>query len=549
MIRIPILLSISASAVVVLACQPAKAACTGCGTAVVAAIAEPSSILPPLVYETVGRDIGDLIFERLADLEAGGSPVDTGAFVPRLASRWERLDSLTWRFHLRRDARWQDGRPVTAEDVRFSFDAFADSILDAPARLTLAHRIRVQVQDPRTVIVRFTEPSPEQLYDATFHVRVIPAHIWSGVPRDSWAADTSSARIVGSGPYRLRRWKRGQHLVLEADSTGARRPHIGRLVWRFTGNLDAAVNLVLSGDADLLETVGGPQNAGRFAGDTLYELRSYPAAMYGFLAFRIADHRGRAHPLFGSRDLRRALASGLDRTTVARALFGEASEAPNGPMSQLLWINDRNVAVLPFDTSAASRLLEEAGWVRGGAGWRMKNGQALAFDILVPSSSGTRKQAAVMLQESWRPLGVKVSVTAVDFPVFQERISKGQFDTYIGAYLDQPSARGLADGWTRAGWAGLNYGRYFNPVFDSLLDLAGRHSEPAAAKTLYRVALDTLNADAPALFLYAPSTMAAVRRTLGRVRINPYSWISEIPDWTVTSPAQILSTRTPPNSP
>ena len=537
MIRLYTLIPFSASLLLLLACERAKEPCTACGTAVVAAVGEPSTILPPLVYETVGRDIGDLIFERLADLEAGGSPVDTGAFIPRLASRWETLDSLTWRFHLRRDARWQDGRPVTAEDVRFSFDAFSDSVLDAPARLSLVNRLKVEVEDARTVIVRFAKPSPEQLYDATFHVRIIPAHIWSAVPRGSWVADTNSGRIVGSGPYRLRRWKRGQHLVLEADTTGARRPHIGRLVWRFTGNPDAALNLVLSGEADLLETVGSPQNAGRFEGDTLFELRSYPAAMYGFLAFRVADHQGKAHPLFGNRDLRRALSYGVDRTTVARALFGEATEAPRGPMSQLLWINDQKVAVLPFDTAAASRLLENSGWRRGASGLRMRSGQPLAFDILVPSSSGMRKQAALMLQESWRRLGARVSVSAVDFPVFQERIAKGRFDTYIGAYLDQPSARSLADGWTRAGWAGANYGRYANPVFDSLLEHAGRIPEPVAAKALYRAALDTLNADAPALFLYAPSTVAAIRRTFGQVHINPYSWISEVPDWTSRSSA------------
>jgi peptide/nickel transport system substrate-binding protein len=314
-------------------------------------------------------------------------------------------------------------------------------------------------------------------------------------------------------------------------------------VWRFTGNPDAALNLVLSGEADLIETVGSPQNASRFEGDTLFELRSYPAAVYGFLAFRVADHQGRPHRLFGSRALRRALSSGVDRATVAKALFGSASEPPNGPMSQLLWINDPNVSVLPFDTAAASQLLDQMGWRRGAAGWRMSGGQQLAFDILVPSSSGLRKQAAVMLQESWRRLGARVSVTAVDFPVFQQRISKGQFDSYIGAYLDQPSARGLADGWTREGWAGLNYGRYVNPVFDSLLNQAARIREPKAAKALYRAALDTLNADAPALFLYAPSTVAAIRRTFGRVQINPYSWISEVPDWVMTPAAQLLTSR------
>jgi ABC-type transport system substrate-binding protein len=143
-----------------------------------------------------------------------------------------------------------------------------------------------------------------------------------------------------------------------------------------------------------------------------------------------------------------------------------------------------------------------------------------------------------MLQEAWRGLGVKVSVTAVDFPVFQERISKGQFDSYIGAYLDQPSARGLADGWTRNGWDGLNYGRYANSAFDSLLARAGRTADTERAKSLYREALDTLNADAPALFLYAPSSVAAVKRTLEGVRLNPYSWISEIPTWRVATPVE-----------
>ena len=501
-------------------------------------------MLPPLVYETVGRDIGDLIFERLADLKAGGSPVDTAAFTPRLASRWERLDSLTWRFHLRPEARWHDGSPVTAADVRFSFDAFADSILDAPARLSLANRVRVEVEDDRTVLIRFAESSPEQLYDATFHVRVIPAHIWAGIPREAWAADTNPARVIGSGPYRLRAWKRGQHAVLEADTAGSRKPHLTRLIWRFTGNPDAALNLVLSGEADLLETLGSPQNAARFEGDTLFELRSYPSAMFGFLAFRVADHQGKPHHLLGAREVRRALSIAVDRATVAKGLFGPGSDAPNGPMSRLLWINSANVTVLPYDSAAASRLLDSIGWKRGSGAWRTKQGRTLAFDILVPSSSGVRRQAAVMLQESWRKLGAKVSVSAVDFPVFQERIAGGRFDSYIGAYLDQPSARGLSDAWTRKGWKGANYSRYANPAFDALLERAERTAEPAAAKTLYREALDTLNADAPALFLYAPSSVAAVRRNLRRVHINPYSWISEIPEWQASGPVALL-TATP----
>ena len=76
------------------------------GVVAVAAVGEPAAILPPLAYETVARDIGDLVYERLAILDPAGAPVDPAAYRPALAVRWERLDSLTWRFHLRSGARW-----------------------------------------------------------------------------------------------------------------------------------------------------------------------------------------------------------------------------------------------------------------------------------------------------------------------------------------------------------------------------------------------------------------------------------------------------------
>jgi ABC-type transport system substrate-binding protein len=99
----------------------------------VAAVREPPAILPPLVQETVGRDIGDRVFERLATMVPGGATIDAESFRPALAERWERVDPLTWRFALRPEARWHDGRPVTADDVVFSFDSYADTALGAMA--------------------------------------------------------------------------------------------------------------------------------------------------------------------------------------------------------------------------------------------------------------------------------------------------------------------------------------------------------------------------------------------------------------------------------
>jgi peptide/nickel transport system substrate-binding protein len=502
--------------------KPSKG-CTSC-TLVVAAVGEPSSLLAPLVYETVGRDISDQVFERLANLAPGAAPIDTNAYRPALAQSWERIDSLTWRFRLRPGARWHDGAPVTSSDVVFSFDAFADSLIDAPARSYLAGRVHAIAQDSFTVLVKFTHPSPEQLYDATYHVRVLPRHVWGSVDPRSWAEDTLLSHLVGSGPYRVQQWRRGQSLTLVADTVAhspGDLPGVRRVIWRFAADPDAALNLVLSHEADVLETAGTPERAARAGRDSSFQVITYPAAVYGFLAFRVADQSGRPHAVLGTPEVRRALTLALNRPALARALFGPTTKVPPGPMSQLLWIWDDKTETLPFDSLGARAVLTR---LKGTTGER-------PIDILVPATSSTRKQLALSIQEAWRHVGVAATVTAVEFPVFQERLAKGRFDTYIGAYLDEPSPRGLADQWSRAGWTALNYGHYANPVFDSLLARASLERDVHRAKLAWREAMDTLNADAPAIFLYAPANAAVVNRRLGALRLDPYSWIGGLPRW------------------
>jgi peptide/nickel transport system substrate-binding protein len=521
-------------------CRGRDQRCDGCGTLVIAATGGPSSLFPPLVFETVGRDITDQIYERLAYLESGRAPIDTAAYRPGLAVRWERRDSLTWRFHLRPGAVWQDGVPVTAEDVRFSFAAFADPVLDALARTAIEGRLEAFVVDSTTVDIRFAEPSPEQLYDATYHVRIIPRHIWQDVPVEAWPTDTVLARIVGSGPYRLAEWRRPEFLIVETWGDASHAPGIPRVVWRFGEDPLASLNLVLSHEADLLEAAGGPAQVAQLAEDPAFGLESYPSAVYGFLGFQLLNPTGQPHPVLGDREVRRALTMGIDRVGIARSVFGPETSVPPGPMSRLLWIWDDSSALLPFDTLAAGQVLDERGWVRGSDGVRRRNGRKLAFEILVPATSRTRRQLAEAAQAMWRGLGVEATIAALDFPVFQARLGSGRFDSYLGAWLDEPSPRGISDQWTRAGWGVLNYGRYGNPTFDSLVRRATEEPDVAVARTLWRDAMRVLNADAPAIFLYTPTNVAAVHRRLRGVRLDPYSWLAYLSEWSV-DPRQALA--------
>lgn len=514
-----------------LGCSPPPG-CDRCDTLVVAATGEPSTLVPPLVSETVGRDISDLVFERLAVLRTGAASVDTTGFEPGLAARWQRIDSLTWRFTLRRDAAWSDGRPVTTDDVVFSFASAVDTALGAPAAGALGSAV-VTADGTGHVVIRFPAPFPEQLFDATSHVRIIPKHVFDPLPRSAWDADTGVGRLVGSGPYRVAEWRRGQSLTLER--TGGTSP-FRRIVWRFADEQDAALNLVLSGAADIIETATGPDARQRARNQPTVTLIPYPAAVYGFLNFRHASHAGIVHPVLGDRAVRQALAHAIDRPSLIRALVGSDAAVPPGPMSRALWIWSDSIPTLPFSLARAGELLDSAGWRVGPDRIRSKAGRRLAVEILVPSSSLVRKGLAEGIQQMWKQIGVTATIAAVDFPIFQARSGSGQFDVLIGAWLDEPSPRGLADQWTRAGFGILNQGRYLNPVFDSLLAAAMAAPTPTAARPIWNRAIGILNDDAAAVFLYNPTNVAVASRQLRDVTIDPFSWLHDVRRWRKVPP-------------
>jgi peptide/nickel transport system substrate-binding protein len=413
--------------------------------------------------------------------------------------------------------------------VVFSFGAYTDPAL-GPAAPALAGRALAEAEGDTAVVVRFAAASPEDLYDATWHVRVLPRHVWAGQPPATWAADTSRARILGSGPFRLSAWDPGQSLRLErVRPAPGGRSGIRVVVWRFAGDQEAAVNLLLAGQADLIETVTSPSARAAAARDSMLLEVPYPSAVYGFVGLRHADASGAPHPVLSSRGVRRALTLAVDRQTLVRTVVGADAAVPPGPVSRALWIWDDSVSRLPFDPGAAAGLLDSLGWTPGPDGVRRRAGSRLAVDILVPGTSPVRRNLAQGIQEMWRRIGVAARVTAVDFPVFQERLAAGRFDAMIGAWLDEPSPRGMAEQWTREGWGGLNAGRYHHPGFDSLVSAAAAVADPGRARRLWREALDTLNADAAGIFLYTPTNVALAARRLAPVPIDPFSWLSGLP--------------------
>ena len=374
-----------------------------------------------------------------------------------------------------------------------------------------------------------------------------PSHLLREVPRSQWRSAAFGRAPVGDGPYRFVAWRAGESLELAADSTFfLGRPHLRRLIWRFTADQQVAVTQLIAHDADAVEVLVTPDNRDRVRADTQVAMYPYRGAAYGYVGFNFAapGDTTKPHPLFSDRELRRALVMTVDRAALVHTVFGDMAKVPPGPMSQLFWIWDPETRELPHDSARAARTLTRLGWTDSdGDGIRDRDGHPLAFRLLVPTTSAVRRQYARLLQEQFRTMGVDVQLDEVDFSLFNERARAGRFDALINTWNTDPTpSSGIPQSWTRAGFGRSNYGRYENPAFERLVDRGVTSvTSRDEAKRTWRAAIEILNQDAPAVFLFATENVAAVHKRVADVRIRPDSWLALVRTWRI--PADRLTDR------
>jgi peptide/nickel transport system substrate-binding protein len=508
------------------ACGGERRGATGSGgVLVIATPGDADILLPPLSATGTGRNAGDRIFPRLAELTLELNTIDDSGFAPSLAERWEHRDSTTIVFHLDRRARWQDGVPVTARDVAFTFALYTDSALGSGYRPNLAQIASVTPEDSFTVAFAFRRWYPEQLYDATYHMRVLPRHLLDTIPAERLGSAAFARAPVGIGPYRFVRWTPGAEIVVAADSGYFRgRPRLDRIVWRLMPDVSSGVSALIAGEVDAIEVIPQPAELDRAARDSNLVLMPYASPILMFVAFNLR------RPPFDDRALRRALSFAVDRATMVRSVFGPYGEVPVGATSRMQWIAALPVRQLLYDTAAAARTLDSLGWRTGPGGVRVRAGRPLRFTLILPVTSAVRRQGAVLLQEQLRRVGVDMQIQPVDLSVLEQRSGGGAFDAaFIGRSLDaSPSA--LVGDWTSDAVA-ANYGAYRSAAFDSLVLAAVAAPTRERAAPLFRAALEQINDDAPALFLFSPRNNAVIHRRYANVTIRPDAWLATVHEW------------------
>lgn len=339
-------------------------------------------------------------------------------------------------FHLRPGVKFQDGHPVTAEDIRFTYEAIMNPRNLSPRVADYEPVKAVEVLDPLTIRITY-----KVLYSpglGTWGMGILPRHLLNPEalkkeairqgkdPKKFTLRESEfNRRPVGCGAFRFHEWKSGQYIILDRFRDyweGAANYH--KYAFRVIPDMLTQEMEFYAGTLDSYNLE--PHQVQRLEKDPRYQHFSGLSFGYSYIGYNL-----RREP-FKDRRVRTALGMAIDVNSIIRyVLYGQGKRI-TGPFPEQTEYYDPSVKPLPYDPEGALRLLAEAGWTKGPDGWLQKDGKRLQFTLITNQGNNIRKAILSIVQNSWKQIGIDVRTDVLEWAVFiQERVQKHDFDALV----------------------------------------------------------------------------------------------------------------------
>jgi len=551
--------------------QPAEKPVTGDWLAI-HSLSDPEQLNPLTSNDASASEILQFIIEPLLTRDPR-----TLELKPYLAEARPAVsqDKLVYTFKLRRDARFQDGRPVTGEDILFSIKAIKCPLVNAPfLRVYYDSVVDAQLVDPYTI--RFVTKEPYFLNESVLgDISVLPRHYYDpenllgDVTVRNLLQDPSklpdkvkkfaenfnknySRNPLGSGPYKFNSWKTGQEIELRRDPkywgqgvTGIDQPHIDRLKFRIINNTDAALIRLKSGGLDFMEALQPVQavrgtNSDRFKRQ--FEKLEYYAPTYTYVGWN------NTHPIFGDKRVRKAMTYFANRSQMVKAILFGLGEVVNSPIYFFRPEYDKTLPAYPYDPKKGLDLLYEAGWRDtdgDGVLDKVIDGRKvpLRFEIKINSGNTVRQSVALTLQDELKKHGIAATVRELDWTIFLDDVKNHKFDAVILGWQISVSEGDNYQVWhsSQAANKGSNHIGYKNARVDKILEDYRREFDPGKRVELSREFQRILSDEQPYTFLFIRKTISVLHRRFRGVEVFP-AGLRPI-DWWVPSSEQKYGDR------
>ena len=511
------------------------------GVLTIAVPIAPNTLDPLLESDADEVFADDLMFAKLVTMNDRHEQVpDLAAVVPTQANGGISKDGLTITYHLRRDAYWTDGKPVTSADVKYSYEQIMNPANNVLERHGFDQIASIETPDAWTIVLHMKRIFPP-IVDAFFGESdqpydIVPAHVLSAYANLNMIPFNAEP-TVSDGPYRFARWVRGDHVELVAnDRYFGGVPKIKALDLKLIADTNTVTAQLRTGETQLGIELTGPSYR-NLQNDARVTRLAVPSPTYDALLFDC----GRA-PL-SDKNVRVALAYATDRDTITRDTeFGTATPA-TGDLSPFSWAYDPSLRAQPYDPARARALLDADGWKTGTDGVRVKDGQPLVLVGVYGQGSDISRDIFVQIQQEWRAVGVALEPKSFPYPQLYEPKQDGgiyanrKYDVGLYAWTagrdPDDSAQFMSD---QIPPEGQNFSFYRSAQMDALQREALSTFDVAARRRAYAGIARLIVDDVPMVVLFYRDLLYAHAPGLQHFTPNGIGEAWNAADWSFTTP-------------
>jgi len=467
---------------------------------------EPPTLHPISATDTYASAVQSYVMDSMLARDT-----ETYAWKPRLAEKWEiSKDNKTYMFYLRKGVVFHDGKPLTAEDVKFSFDAiFEPAYQAAHLRPYYEGIAKIEVVDPTTVKVTAKDTYFKN-FDVIAGMTIIPKHIYSDVEKSKKMTRT----LIGAGPYMLDKFERGQLITLKKfdkwyakeDKDWKGMYNFASINMRFYKEETAILERAKKGDLDYIDlraesyvkkTEGNPW------GKTIFKHKVENSApkSYGFVGWNLRRE------LFQDKNVRVALAHLMNREEMNKKFRYGMADLATGPTYVKSEYASKNVKPILFDPKAATELFAKSGWKdsdKDGVLDKTVNGKKTSFKFTLIHPNKDNEKYWTMYREDLKKSGVDMEIKYLEWNSFLKLMDEGNFDAVSLGWGGGDITWDPKQIWHSASAVpgGSNFIHYKNPEVDKLIDEARQSQDDKKRLKLLNVVYEKIAADAPYVFMF-----------------------------------------------
>jgi len=470
-------------------------------TVIVALDDSPRNLDPRIGTDAASERLSQLLF---CSLLKRSSSYD---IEPDLALSWEIPNPTTYIFHLRTDARFHNGQPVTARDVVFTFRSVLNGTLQTPKAGTYRLVQSVEAPDDHTVIFKLKEPFAPFLWNLT---RGAMGIVPNGSPADF------AQHPIGSGAFKFVRFVPDSEIVLSRnDDYFGKKPLVSEVQFKIIPEAIVRALELRKGSVDVALSVLTPDMVDALRGNRDLEVIQAAGTNYQYVAFNLKD------PLFSDLRVRKAIAYSIDRESIVKYLWRGQAKLASGIIPPNNWSYAADVETYPYDPQKARDLLKASGQ------------EHLSFTYRT-ATDDTGRLMATVLQQQLRNVGIDMHIRSNEFATFYSDVINGNFQMYslrwIGGNND-PDILNYVFHSMMFPPNGANRGRYSNATVDRLIDFAHGEIDTEKRRHAYQEIQRIVADDLPYVSLFYVDNVAVYNKRIAGMKLYPageYEFLTDV---------------------